>query len=77
MGRFTGTTAVITGSGRRKGLGEAIAMYLLPQLEGLNPTHATAAWGHLRTALEGEPSAIKVLQARYDEMFPMAKVNAD
>lgn len=28
MGRFTGKTAVITGSGRRKGLGEAIAMKL-------------------------------------------------
>ena len=28
MGRFTGKTAVITGSGRRKGLGEAIAKRL-------------------------------------------------
>lgn len=28
MGRFTGQTAVITGSGRRKGLGEAIALKL-------------------------------------------------
>lgn len=28
MGRFTGKTAVITGSGRRKGLGEAIALKL-------------------------------------------------
>lgn len=28
MGRFTGKTAVITGSGRRKGLGEAIALRL-------------------------------------------------
>ncbi len=28
MGRFTGKTAVITGSGRRKGLGEAIARRL-------------------------------------------------
>ncbi|MBX3478461.1 MAG: SDR family oxidoreductase [Brevundimonas sp.] len=28
MGRFTGRTAVITGSGRRKGLGEAIALQL-------------------------------------------------
>lgn len=28
MGRFTGKTAVVTGSGRRKGLGEAIALRL-------------------------------------------------
>jgi len=28
MGRFKGKTAVITGSGRRKGLGEAIARRL-------------------------------------------------
>lgn len=28
MGRFTGKTAIITGSGRRKGLGEAIALKL-------------------------------------------------
>jgi meso-butanediol dehydrogenase/(S,S)-butanediol dehydrogenase/diacetyl reductase len=34
MGRFTGKTAVITGSGRRKGLGEAIALRLAE--EGAN-----------------------------------------
>lgn len=34
MGRFTGKTAVITGSGRRKGLGEAIALRLAA--EGAN-----------------------------------------
>ncbi len=31
MGRFSGKTAVITGSGRRKGLGEAIARHLASQ----------------------------------------------
>ena len=34
MGRFEGKTAVITGSGRRKGLGEAIALKLAE--EGAN-----------------------------------------
>ena len=31
-GRFSGKTAVITGSGRRKGLGEAIALRLAQEL---------------------------------------------
>ena len=34
MGRFTGKTAVITGSGRRKGLGEAIARRLAELPDG-------------------------------------------
>jgi hypothetical protein len=58
------------------GLVEALGMYLLPQLEGLPPDTATKVFPLIARALEGwtTPSARREMRARYQEMFPRAKL---
>lgn len=55
------------------GLAEALAMFVLPQLEGLHRTDAEGAWRQLNSTLAGwaSPQAIDELRARYMELFPM------
>jgi MoxR-like ATPase len=54
------------------GLSEALAMYLLPQLEGLEQGPASDVLKLLSSTLEGwtSPEAIARLQRRYQEIFP-------
>jgi hypothetical protein len=58
------------------GLAEALAMYLLPQLEGLDPDAAAAVFKKLDGALRDWTSqaAIAGLRERYQEIFPNAKL---
>lgn len=58
------------------GLAEALAMYLLPQLEGLDPDAAAAVFKKLDGALRDWTSqqAIAGLRERYQELFPNAKL---
>jgi MoxR-like ATPase len=54
------------------GLAEAIAMYLLPQLEGLEQSPASDVLKLLTIHLDGwtSPEAIARLRRRYQEIFP-------
>ncbi len=58
------------------GLAEAIAMYLLPQLEGLEQEKASAVFRKVEDALTGWTSAeaLGVLRANYREIFPHIKL---
>lgn len=58
------------------GLAEAIGMYLLPQLEALSPEPAAKVFSLFSRALKGWAStaAVGELRARYQEMFPRAKL---
>lgn len=60
------------------GLAEAIALFLLPQLEGLDAGPADEVFGLLRDALKGWTSdeAIMDLCARFREFFPAATLSA-
>lgn len=55
------------------GMAEAVAMFLLPQLDGLDRVPAAAAWRTIRTALAGWTSAAALaeLAERYRELFPL------
>ncbi|APR81133.1 Hypothetical protein A7982_06480 [Minicystis rosea] len=65
---------------RRRGaaeeaLAEAIAMYVLPQLEGLAPDAAAAVWALLDEETRGAPErARRELGARFGELFPAVRV---
>jgi MoxR-like ATPase len=54
------------------GLAEAIGMFLLPQLEGLEPEAAAEALRRIRAALAGgaSPGALAEIDARFEEAFP-------
>jgi MoxR-like ATPase len=55
----------------REGLAEAIAMYLLPQIEGLPPDAAIAVWSLLDAELASAPAPSRAeLEARFRELFP-------
>jgi len=58
------------------GLAEALAMYLLPQLEGLDPAAASAVFKKLQSALADWTSdeARRELGSRYQELFPHVKL---
>lgn len=58
------------------GMAEAIAMYLLPQLEGVEPSEAERLWGLLSAALGGDHAAERYLRARFLELFPLARLNS-
>lgn len=57
-------------------LAEALAMYLLPQLEGLEQAPAISTYEVLRSALHGWTSegAVDELRARYQDLFPQLKL---
>lgn len=57
-------------------LAEALAMYLLPQLEGLEQEPAIATFKLLCGALSGftSPRAIEELRGRYTDLFPQLKL---
>lgn len=55
------------------GMAEAIAMYLLPQLEGIEPRQADELWGLLAAAVASHAEAEPYLRARFLEMFPLAE----
>jgi MoxR-like ATPase len=54
-------------------LAEAISIYLLPQLEGLNQLAGEAVWTMLEEAIRGDDTSVKLLRARYEELFPMLR----
>lgn len=58
------------------GLAEALGMYLLPQLEGLEQEAASQVIKKLQQALDGWTSseAVGVLRAKYAELFPHMKL---
>lgn len=58
-----------------KGMAEAIAMYLLPQLEGVEPSVAEKLWALLLVALGGDTGAEIYLKERFLELFPLASVS--
>lgn len=56
------------------GMAEALAMYLLPQLEGIEPQKAEALWTSLAAAVASQADAEPYLRARFLEMFPLAQL---
>lgn len=56
------------------GMAEALAMYLLPQLEGIEPHRAEALWGHLAAAVASQADAEAYLRERFLEIFPLARL---
>lgn len=56
------------------GTAEALAMYLLPQLEGIEPSRAEALWGHLAAAVASQADAEAYLRERFLEIFPLARL---
>jgi len=61
------------------GFAEALAMYLLPQLEGIEPKGAEELWKFLALAIHREgseaPEAADYLRARFQEIFPQARLD--
>lgn len=60
-----------------EGLAEAIAMILLPQLEGLDDEAAAAVWALLAGLLAGwaAPRALAELEAHFRALFPGARIS--
>lgn len=58
------------------GMAEAVAMFLLPQLDGLDRVPARAAWRAIRAALDAWTSApaMAELGERYRELFPLIEL---
>jgi 5-methylcytosine-specific restriction protein B len=56
------------------GMAEALAMYLLPQLEGIEPQRAEALWRHLAAAVASHSDAETYLKDRFLEVFPLARL---
>jgi MoxR-like ATPase len=56
------------------GMAEALAMYLLPQLEGIEPHKAEALWDCLAAAVASHADASFYLRERFTEIFPLARL---
>ncbi len=56
------------------GMAEALAMYLLPQLEGIEPHKAEALWDSLAAAVASQADAASYLRERFVEIFPLARL---
>lgn len=56
------------------GMAEALAMYLLPQLEGIEPHKAEALWEALAAAVASQADAASYLRERFVEIFPLARL---
>jgi 5-methylcytosine-specific restriction protein B len=56
------------------GMAEALAMYLLPQLEGIEPHRAEALWTSLAAAVASQADAESYLRERFLEIFPLARL---
>jgi MoxR-like ATPase len=56
------------------GMAEALAMYLLPQLEGIEPHKAEALWESLAAAVASQADAASYLRERFLEIFPLARL---
>lgn len=56
------------------GMAEALTMYLLPQLEGIEPHKAEALWESLAAAVASQADAEAYLRERFLEIFPLAKL---
>jgi 5-methylcytosine-specific restriction protein B len=56
------------------GMSEALAMYLLPQLEGIEPSKAEGLWGLLAAAVGSDADAEGYLRERFQEIFPLAQL---
>jgi len=60
--------------GEHVGMAEALAMYLLPQLEGIEPAKAEGLWGLLAAAVGSDADAEGYLRERFQEIFPLAQL---
>ena len=58
------------------GMAEAITMFLLPQLEGVDPGSAEQLWTYLVASVGGDATAEAYLRERFDELFPLAQLPA-
>jgi len=56
------------------GMAEALAMYLLPQLEGIEPHRAELLWTSLSAAVASQADAESYLRDRFLEVFPLARL---
>jgi MoxR-like ATPase len=57
------------------GTAEALTMYLLPQLEGIEPHKAESLWELLAASVASDADAEPYLRARFLEIFPLARLS--
>src|SRR5690606_3201355 len=56
------------------GMAEAVTMFLLPQLEGIDPERAQQLWTYLAASVGGDSTAESYLRERFIELFPLAQL---